>query len=116
MSSLVASLAKVPTLALLFLSASSVVTGDLFAKYWSMTQRPLHLALAVAGYFFSGFFYIPSLLKEGLVVTSVIWSVLSIVGFLLIGIVLFKEHLTLLQTAGAVLGIVSLVLLSATLN
>lgn len=49
---------------------------------------------------------------RGLVVTSLLWDILSVVGFLFIGIVIFKENLNTLQTAGVILGIVALIMLS----
>jgi len=97
---------------LIALSACGVVLGDYSAKTWSIDREPLWLIFAFLGYFFSAFFYIPSLLKEGLVVTSLLWDLLSIIGFLFIGIVIFKENLTALQVVGAVLGTVALIILS----
>lgn len=103
---------KLPVWLLLFLSASSVVTGDFFAKYWSQNQRGWALALAFIGYFGSGFFYIPTLLREGLVVTSLVWDLLGLLGFLVIGLLVFREHLTSLQIVAAALGVVALILLN----
>lgn len=103
---------KIPALVLLVLSALSVTTGDFFAKYWSTNTRGLFYFLALLGYIGSGVFYIPTLLKEGLIITSVIWSVLSTVGFLLVGLVIFKESLTAMETLGTILGVASLVVLS----
>lgn len=58
------------------------------------------------------FFYIPTLLSKGLVLTSIIWSLLSIIGFLLIGLVVFKEILTSMQIIGVSLGIIALIILA----
>lgn len=105
---------KVPVLVLLIFSACGVVVGDFFAKYWSIHQRTAFFVLALIGYLISSLFYIPTLLREGLVVTSVIWSLLSIMGFLFIGLAVFKEQLTLSQIVGVALGVVALVILSVT--
>ena len=102
-----------PMYVLIALSACGVILGDYSAKTWSIDRNTLWLALAFLGYFFSAFFYIPSLLKEGLVVTSLLWDILSVVGFLFIGIVIFKENLNTLQSAGVILGIIALIMLSA---
>ena len=103
---------KIPVWALLCFAAISVVAGDIFAKYWSANAKSVFYFAALIAYAFSGFFYIPTLLREGLVVTSVIWSILSIVGFLFVGIILFKETLTPLQIAGVVLGVIALIILT----
>ncbi len=103
---------KIPVWVLLCLAAISVVTGDVLAKYWSTNVKSVFYFAALVAYAFSGFFYIPTLLREGLVVTSVVWSILSIIGFLAVGIILFKETLTPLQIAGVVLGILALIILT----
>jgi multidrug transporter EmrE-like cation transporter len=105
-------LPSLPMYLLIALSASGVILGDYAAKTWSIDRGALWLVLAFAGYFFSAFFYIPSLLKEGLVVTSLLWDLLSVVGFLFIGLVIFNEKLTTFQTVGAALGVVALIILS----
>lgn len=104
--------AKIPVFILIIFAAASVITGDYFAKLWSVEQRSVLWVIAVIGYFFSGFFYIPTLLREGLVVTSILWSVLSIIGFLIIGLVILKEALNGIQVVGVVFGIISLTILT----
>ena len=110
---IVATLSKVPVLGLLVLAATSVIFGDYAAKYWSTGVGNIWYFFAFIGYFGSAFFYIPTLLREGLVVTSLIWVVLSSAGFILIGVVLFGESLTPFQTLGLGLGLISVLLLSA---
>ncbi len=102
---------KFPVWVLLCLAAISVVAGDVLAKYWSTNLKSVFYFLALIAYAFSGFFYIPTLLREGLVITSVIWSILSIIGFLAVGILIFKETLTSLQIVGVIFGILALVIL-----
>lgn len=105
-------LAKLPVWLLLLLSAAGVIAGDYFSKSWSVNQRVSLAALAIAGYACSAIFYMPTLLREGLIVTSVVWSVLSIIGFLVIGLFVFNETLTPLQWLGVGFGVVSLITLS----
>jgi multidrug transporter EmrE-like cation transporter len=107
-------LGSVPVLGLILMAAVSVSVGDYAAKAWSLnhSQREWYLLLAFAGYFFSGFFYIPTLLRDSLIITSVLWVLLSAVGFLVIGIVIFKETLSLPQTIGVILGIISVLVLT----
>ncbi len=102
---------KIPVLALLVISATFTITGDVFAKYWSLNTRPLFFLLGVLFYSAGTIPFIPTLLREGLVVTAMIWSLISILGFIAVGIIIFKETLTTYQTIGAFLGIIALVLL-----
>ncbi len=94
------------------MAASSAVLGDYFAKSWSINLRPTYFLLALVGYLGSGVLFIPVLLKEGLVVSSITWSILTILGFIFIGLVMFHESLNMLQVFGVILGIISLVLLN----
>jgi multidrug transporter EmrE-like cation transporter len=103
-------LSKIPVLVLIILAALSVTLGDYSAKAWSINHKGAFLFFAFAGYFFSGFFYIPTLLKQGLIITSVLWGVLSTIGFLIIGFLIFKEQLTPVQVIAATLGIISILL------
>ena len=105
-------LGRLPMYLLLVLSATGVVAGDYFAKKWSIDQKTSYLLLAFFGYFSSSFFYLPTLLKEGLIITAVIWVLLSTIGFLFIGIVIFKESLNLFQILGVGLGVVAIILLA----
>ncbi len=105
-------LSKIPVGGLLVLAATSVIFGDFSAKNWSSGAGDIWYVFAFIGYFGSAFFFIPTLLRESLVMTSVIWVVISSIGFLFIGIVLFHESLTLVQFIGVFLGIAGVLLLS----
>lgn len=112
MDAIVQFFSKFPVWILLVLSSASVITGDFFAKYWSTKEKTLFLVIALLGYLFSGVFYIPVLKREGLVISSMIWVLLSTIGFIVIGVVLFKETLTPMQIAGIAAGTVALILLN----
>jgi multidrug transporter EmrE-like cation transporter len=103
---------SIPVFALILLSATGVITGDYFAKSWSENHQSWRFALSLVGYLCSGIFYIPTLLRDQLVVTSIMWSFLSILGFLVIGIIIFHETFDHLQIAGIIFGVLSLLLFS----
>ena len=103
---------KVPVTVLLLISALFVIAGDFFAKYWSVHRGWLLFVIAFITYSLSGFFYIPTLLREGLVVTALMWTLLATIGFVLIGLLIFKESLTPLQIIGVITGIISLMILN----
>lgn len=81
-------------------------------KLWSVNHKNSFFLLAIFGYLWSGFFYLPALLKKGLVISSVIWSVVYIIGFLVIGLLIFKEPLNVRQIIGIVFGVAAVLLLS----
>lgn len=103
---------KIPVLILLIISAIFMITGDYFAKYWSINQKVIFFIIAFLTYSIAGIFYIPTLLREGLVITSVIWTVICSAGFLIVGLIIFKEHLTTWQTIGVMLGVISVFILA----
>lgn len=102
----------VPVIVLVAVAAAANVAGDYVAKLWSEAPQVWLYAGAVALYGLSGFIYIPSLLREGLIVTSMAWTLITFIGFVLVGLFIFGEHLTTLQWAGVGCGVVALVLLS----
>ncbi len=112
MNFLVTALQKLPVIGLLLLGAACVALGDYFGKSWSLDQRTSLYILSLATYALSAVFYLPTLLKESLVITTVIWSILIILVSIFIGLVLFKETLSPVRTIGVILGLVSLVILN----
>jgi multidrug transporter EmrE-like cation transporter len=103
---------KVPLIMLFAVSAVSVGAGDYLAKKWSLEPGWNSFAGALVCYLSSSFFYLQTLTRKGLVVSSVIWSIASIIAFLFVGLVIFHEKLTVLQLIGVSLGIISLLMLS----
>jgi len=57
-------------------------------------------------------FFTPILVKSGLITASLIYSIISIAGFLCIGTLVYHEHLTAFQITGVSIGIVAVILLS----
>jgi len=105
-------LGKVPVVGLILLAATSVIVGDFSAKMWSVNNKKEFLFLAFFGYFLSAFFYIPTLLRQGLIITSIAWGLLSTLGFVAIGLLIFKETLSIAQIIAVTLGVVSLLILT----
>lgn len=105
-------LPRLPVYFLLVISAAAVTIGDYFAKKWSLDQKNIFIALAIFNYFLASCFYIPTLLKEGLVVTTVIWILLSTIGFLFVGVIIFKEPLSITHYIGVAIGIIAIFILA----
>ncbi len=101
-----------PVFLLLLLAVCMNIAGDYAGKFWSVHQKPWIFLIAFGLYALAGLLYLPSLLKEGLIVTSLIWTILTVVGFVLVGLLIFHEHLTTMQLLGVGLGVAAVVLLS----
>lgn len=104
-------LQSLPLFLLIFLSGLSLVVGDLLAKFWSENRQMTYFVGAIVAYVFYGLFFIPTLTKEGLIVSALAVILINIIGFVLIGLIIFKETLSIYQTAGLVLGTVAIFLL-----
>lgn len=66
---------------------------------------------AIVAYVFYGLFFIPTLTKEGLIVSALSVILINIIGFVLIGLIIFKETLSSYQIVGLLLGTVAILLL-----
>jgi multidrug transporter EmrE-like cation transporter len=103
-------LERIPTLFLLVIAAVAVIFGDYMAKCWSVERKGSLFALAITGYILTGLFFIPTLTRNSLSVNAVIWVLLDTMGFLFIGLVIFKEQLNFWQGVAVLLGTAALVL------
>ena len=86
--------------------------ADIIAKYFAITNKIWIGATALGIYVIANLFWLISL-KNGaeLATGAVIFSIVSEVLAILIGVLIYHEHLTLTQGVGILLGLVSLVLL-----
>jgi len=95
-----------------FASVVFAVVGDYFAKLWS-TNLSIRVYIAtLLCYLIGGTLYMPVLLKENLVTTALIWSLLNIIGFSFIGFYLFEEHISTIQMIGMGFGVIAIILLT----
>lgn len=96
-------------LALLILFES---VADIFAKEWSLKGWWVRGAAAILAYVVANLFWLFALKEgSGLARGAVIFSVASAVLATIIGAWLYKEHVTRIQMAGIIFGIISLVLI-----
>lgn len=103
---------KGSTWVLLAASGVFAIIADTIAKLWSLNSdgprgRLLWLC-AIAFYQLASVAYVGTLKADGLVKTSLVWSVFTTFGFLLVGMVGFRASLTATQAVGVAFGSVSL--------
>jgi multidrug transporter EmrE-like cation transporter len=101
----------VPTWVLLLLVAGCIVVGDTIIKYWTGNQKDWMVVIVFIFYTLSGLLYFPTLLNENLTTATVIWSILSLVGSVLVGLLVFRETVSTIQGIGIMLGILSVILI-----
>jgi multidrug transporter EmrE-like cation transporter len=104
----------IPAIVWLILSGIFNAFGEYLSKEWGYTHTwELALFVAVA-YVCSSLLWLPALLKQNQLSTmGVAWILIALVFTLILGLVVFKEHLSLIQWVGIVLGSIAVVLLLA---
>jgi multidrug transporter EmrE-like cation transporter len=104
---------SIPSFAWLLLSVAFFAVGEYFSKKFALEPSFKYVALILFAYILGTLAWLPAILqKNQLSITGTIWSVLSVLATIGIGILIFKEHLDSLQVAGLILAIVAVILLN----
>ena len=85
--------------------------GDIFFKKWVGAHRASFLIIGLLVYFFGTVFWALSLRYELLSKAISIFTILNLIVIVLVGTLVFSEHLTTLNKLGIALGVVSIILL-----
>ena len=87
--------------------------ADILAKQWQLNQGTVRFVAAIAGYVIANVFWLFAL-KEGAGLTkgAIIFSVGSAIIAIIIGLLLYKEHVSKMEVIGIILGILAVVLLT----
>jgi len=84
-----------------YLLIAVIVFFDLLAvlagKIYSITDKPIYIALTALGFGLAGVFFALSLKYEEVAIVNVIWIALSIILVAMMGLFIFKEHISALQ-------------------
>lgn len=102
---------KLTFFALIALAIIFEVTADIIFKQWSITKSNTLVSVGFIIYTIGTVFWIISLRYEGLAKAISLFTVLNLIIIAAVGIVLFKEHLSLVNKLGIALGIISVILL-----
>jgi len=89
------------------------VAGDVLLKQWSLTGRRALFATGLALYGAGSVFWVYSLKYEALSKVGTVFMLLNIMLIAVAGVLIFKEHLSVVNKIGIALGIVSIFLVEA---
>jgi len=95
----------------MFLGVGMEIVGDVFFKKWAIENRSFLFWLGFAIYAVGALFWALSLKYEMLSKAISIFTILNLVIVVLIGIIFFKEDVSLTSKIGIVLGIISVILI-----
>lgn len=97
----------------LILSSLFFVGGEFWSKKFALDPKISFVILVLITYGVADLLWLPAILqKNQLSIVGVMWSVMSLTLTLLMGVLIFKEHLSLTGILGIITAFVSIILLS----
>lgn len=96
---------------LISLAVALEVVGDVFFKIWSIDNKNFLLYAGLLIYFIGTVFWAISLKYEYLSKAISVFTVLNLIIVVFVGVLYFKEDLSLLNKVGIGLGIISVILI-----
>ena len=102
---------KVIFLVLLFLAVALEVFADVLFKKWAIENKNMLLIFGLAIYFLGTIFWAYSLKYEFLSKAISVFTVLNLILVVAVGVIVFKEELSIINKIGVLLGILSVILI-----
>ena len=96
---------------LIILAVVLEVIGDILFKKYAINNKYLFLILGLIVYFVGTIFWAISLRYAFLSKAILVFTVLNLIAVVLVGIVMFKESLSLTNKIGLMLGVISIILI-----
>ena len=104
---------KTLSIVLILIAVAFEVGADVLFKKWSINSKLPLLLIGLGVYFVGTLIWAYSLKYDLLSKSIAVFTLLNLVAISLIGALIFKENLTVLQKVGLVLGIISILLIEA---
>ena len=87
--------------------------GEYYSKKYANTSDYRYAVTAMIGYIITAYSFIPAITRmNALTILGTIWNIGYMLITLFLGLVIFKEVISPLQTLGLIFGIISIILLS----
>lgn len=96
---------------LVALAVALEITGDIFFKKWALENKTLMLWTGFIIYAAGSLFWALSLKYEMLSKAISLFTVLNLLIVALVGVIFFKENISLVAKTGIILGIISIALI-----
>jgi drug/metabolite transporter (DMT)-like permease len=101
---------KIIFFSLIFLAVALEIGGDVLFKKWSLANSNSMLYIGLGVYFLGSIFWALSLRYEPLSKAISVFTILNLVAVALVGVLYFKEDLTIMNKLGIALGVISIIL------
>ncbi len=100
-------------MAWLVLSAGFFAVGEFLSKKFALAPSFLYVVVIIGTYTLGTLAWLPAILqKNQLSIVGAIWSVLSLIATVLIGVLIFGEQLNGIGITGIIFGAIAIALLS----
>ncbi len=97
----------------LIISALFFAFGEFLSKKFALDPSIKYVIFVLLAYIIGTLAWLPAILqKNQLSVVGTIWSVMSLLATVLIGVLLFQERLSIFGLAGVITAFISIILLS----
>ena len=107
------SLLSIHYLIWLILSGLFFAAGEFFSKKFALNPRAIMVVYILLMYILGTLALLPAILqKNQLSIVGAIWSVLSLLATVLIGLLIFGERLTVIVIIGIITAVIAVTLLS----
>jgi multidrug transporter EmrE-like cation transporter len=102
----------IPPIIWVFMGICFLTYGDYLSKLWAYKPTIWLFLFTILVYSFSACFWFPAIYQKNQIATmGTIWQLMGVIGAMLVGLLIFHEHLVWYQWLGLVLAIVSMLLL-----
>jgi len=97
----------------LIISALFFAAGEFLSKKFALSPKFSYVALLLIAYSIGVLAWLPAILqRNSLSVVGTMWSVLSLLATITIGVLIFGEKISMVGIAGIIAAIIAIVLLS----
>ena len=96
---------------LVILAVFLEVIGDVLFKRWTLENKNILLIIGLIIYFIGTIFWAISLRYEYLSKAISVFTILNLIIVVLVGVIIFKEDLSLINKIGIGLGVISVILI-----
>ncbi len=96
---------------LIFLAVFFEIIADVLFKYWSINAKNTFFVLGIILYSIGTVIWAYSLKYEDLSKAIIIFTIINLITITLVGMLIFKEQLSLVNKIGILVGIISVILI-----
>jgi len=97
----------------LIISALFFAVGDFLSKKFALNPKITYVVFVLLAYSLCSLTWLPAILqKNQLSIVGTIWSVMSLIATIAIGVIIFNEELSAIGVIGIIVAFISIILLS----